>query len=43
MAFPLFTSIPPQSNYQPFIENWQASGFRVISINNPTEAAALRG
>jgi hypothetical protein len=43
MAFPLFTSIPPNSNYRPFIENWQSSGFRVISVNNHEESSSLRG
>lgn len=41
MAFPLFTSIPPHSNYQPLVDNWRASGFRIISINSPEEAAEL--
>jgi hypothetical protein len=43
MTFPLFTSIPPNSDYMPFVENWRASGFRVISINNAEEVALLDG
>lgn len=41
MGFPLFTSIPPNSDYMPIVENWRDSGFRVISINNAEEAALL--
>jgi hypothetical protein len=41
--FPLFTSIPPNSNFGPVVENWRESGFRVISINNTKEAAQLVG
>lgn len=42
-AFPLFTSIPPNSNFGPIIENWRQAGFRVISINSTKEAAQLIG
>lgn len=42
-AFPLFTSIPPNSNFEPIIENWRSSGFRVVSINCAREAAQLPG
>lgn len=42
MAFPLFTSIPPNSDYGPIVENWRASGFRVISINNAEESSLIR-
>src|SRR6185436_7524240 len=42
MTFPLFTTIPPKSDFRPFIENWEASGFKVTSINNPDEARVLR-
>ena len=42
MTFPLFTTIPPKSDFRPFVQNWQASGFNVTSINNPEEAQALR-
>lgn len=41
--FPLFTSIPPNSNFGPVVENWREAGFRVISINNVREAAQLSG
>ena len=42
MTFPLFTTIPPKSDFRSFVENWKASGFKVTSINNPEEAQALR-
>jgi hypothetical protein len=42
MTFPLFTTIPPKSDFRPFVQNWRASGFKVTSINNPEEAKALR-
>jgi hypothetical protein len=42
MAIPLFTSIPPNSNYQPIVENWHEAGFRVISVNSRAEAVLLR-
>jgi hypothetical protein len=41
--FPLFTSIPPNSNFGPIVENWRDVGFRVISINSTREAAQLFG
>ena len=42
MQFPLYTTIPPKSDFRPFIKNWEQSGFRVTSINNPDEAETLR-
>jgi hypothetical protein len=42
MSFPLFTTIPPKSDFRPLIENWKQSGFKVTSINNPDEAEILR-
>ena len=42
-TFTLFTSIPPNSNYGPIVENWRASGFTVISINGTEESAQLTG
>jgi hypothetical protein len=42
MSFPLFTTIPPKSDFRPFIKNWEESGFRVTSINNLQEAETLR-
>lgn len=42
MTFSLFTSIPPQSDYAATVASWRASGFRVTSVNNPSEAAELR-
>ena len=41
--FPLFTSIPPNSNFGPIVENWREAGFRVISINSRREAARVFG
>ena len=43
MGFPLFTSIPPKSDFRPIIRNWEAAGFHPISINNRPEAQELLG
>jgi hypothetical protein len=42
MSFPLFTSIPPRSNFGPLVDNWESSGFKVTSINCGEEASILR-
>jgi len=42
MSFPLFTSIPPRSNFSPLVDNWESSGFKVTSINCGEEANILR-
>ena len=42
MSFPLFTSIPPGSNFSPLVGNWESSGFKVTSINCREEANILR-
>ncbi len=42
-AFPLFTSIPPNSDFGPVVENWRELGFRIVSINSRKEAASLFG
>ena len=42
MSFPLFTSIPPKSNFSPLLDNWESSGFKVTSINCDEEASILR-
>src|SRR4029077_4337464 len=41
-SFPLFTSIPPRSNFSALVENWESSGFKVTSINCGEEANILR-
>jgi hypothetical protein len=42
MLFPLFTTIPPKSDFRPLIDNWESSGFKVTSINCSDEADMLR-
>lgn len=43
MDFPLFTSIPPHSNYGPVIENWKSSGFSFVSVNCAEETQKIAG
>jgi hypothetical protein len=42
MSFPLFTTIPPNSDFRPVVDNWESSGFKVTSVNSSEEANILR-
>ena len=41
MSFPLFTTIPPNSDFRPIVDNW-SSGFKVTSVNSSEEANSFR-
>jgi hypothetical protein len=42
MSFPLFTTIPPNSDFRPVVDNWESSGFKVTSVNSSAEAKIFR-
>jgi hypothetical protein len=42
MSFPLFTTIPPNSDFRPLVDNWESSGFKVTSVNSSEEAKIFR-
>jgi hypothetical protein len=42
MSFPLFTTIPPNSDFRPLVDNWESSGFKVTSVNSSEEANIFR-